>query len=90
MAHATLSREMSATLERLLSEVLELKHVGATQDRMGSARSFVDGYMCALLDSGIATQSQLLEIVRKQRVLADGAATRDLVADRHPAETVTA
>lgn len=66
---------------RLLSELrailrtsLALQRAGAATSRLGRAQGEVDGYMRALLDAGMATQSELLRLVAEERATANGPA----------------
>ena len=62
-------------LRSLLHDVFKLRREGAAYARLARQHGYVDGYMRVLLESGIATRSELLEIVAAERVRADGPAT---------------
>lgn len=58
-----------------LRDVLEARSRGETERRLRSAHAFVDGYMQAMLDAGLATRAQLLSLVKEERELLCGPAT---------------
>ncbi len=73
--------EMLHRLEKMLREVLEARFRGGDTARIARAQGYVDGYMGALLDAGLATKQQLLTIVSAQRALVQGPATREIEID---------
>jgi hypothetical protein len=68
--------EMLNELKRMLNDVLVAKSKGITYQRLARAHGYVDGYMKALLDAGLATQQELLTMVAEERALVDGPAVR--------------
>lgn len=72
---ANQSKAMLDTLRTLLREALTLRHEGAAHPKLTRASALVDGYMRALLDAGIATQSELLALVAEERTQVSGPST---------------
>ena len=68
-------------LRSLLNDVFKLRREGAAYARLARQHGYVDGYMRVLLESGIATRSELLEIVAAERVRTDGPATGTLESE---------
>jgi hypothetical protein len=60
--------------------VLVAKSKGVSYQRLARAHGYVDGYMKALLDAGMATQQELLTLVAAERAKVDGPAVRVSVA----------
>lgn len=77
----TSKAEMLAALRALLRETLALQTAGATHPRLSRASGMLDGYMRALLDSGLCTEKELLALVAAERSASFGAATGTLAAD---------
>ena len=74
---------MFENLRTMLRDVFRLRRDGAAYARLSRAHGYVDGYMRALMESGLATQKELLEVVTAERVRVDGPATEteaDVVA----------
>ena len=63
-------------LKRMLNDVLIAKSKGVSYQRLARAHGYVDGYMKALLDAGMATQQELLQMVAEERNRVDGPAVR--------------
>ena len=68
---------MFENLRTMLRDVFRLRRDGAAYARLSRAHGYVDGYMRALMESGLATQKELLEVVTAERVRVDGPATSD-------------
>jgi hypothetical protein len=68
--------EMINELKRMLNDVLVAKSKGVSYQRLARAHGYVDGYMKALLDAGMATQQELLTMVADERAAVDGPAVR--------------
>lgn len=66
---------MLENLRTMLRDVFRLRRDGAAYARLSRAHGYVDGYMRALMEAGIATQKELLELVAAERVRVDGPAT---------------
>ena len=61
-------REMlRETLKELLQEVLQARFDGAAYAKLARAHGYADGYMRALLDSGLMSQKELLKLVGEER-----------------------
>ena len=73
--------EMLAELKRMLNEALCAQAAGASYSKLAKAQGAVDGYMRALLDSGLATKQELLELVAAERARVNGPATREMLLD---------
>jgi hypothetical protein len=73
--------EMLAELKRMLNEALTAQAAGASYSKLAKAQGAVDGYMRALLDSGLATKQELLELVAAERARVNGPATREMLLD---------
>jgi len=70
--------EMLNELKRMLNDVLVARSKGATYPRLLRAHGFIDGYMKALLDAGIATRPELLAVVAEERTLVHGGALGEI------------
>lgn len=76
----TEKQKLMAKLEKMLIEAFELRLTGASSGRLSRAQAYADGYMNALLEQGIATQRELLELVVEVRGKVEGPSTRILHA----------
>lgn len=74
--------ELIEILRSLLRESLRLQAQGATQPRLGQAMGYIDGYVRALMETGVADHATLLAVIRDVRAESRGAATRVLEAER--------
>ena len=72
---------MFENLRTMLRDVFRLRREGAAYARLSRAHGYVDGYMRAMMESGAATQKELLEVVAAERVRVDGPATESSDAD---------
>lgn len=70
--------EMIAELKRLLNEVFSAQEEGSNYVRLATSRGYADGYMRVLLDAGMCTNKELLEIVARERERVRGPAMRDV------------
>jgi len=59
--------DMLVTLRKLLGDVFGAQYGGAHHERLSRAFGYADGYMRAMLDSGIASKQELLEVVVTER-----------------------
>lgn len=66
--------EVMEELRTMFRNVLAASAVGGSYARLSRARGCVDGYMRALLDLGIATRAELVELVAAERERANGPA----------------
>jgi hypothetical protein len=73
--------EVIAELQNMLRDVLSAASGGTSYARIARAHGYVDGYMRALIDLGIAEQKELVQIVAAERERASGPAVRVLTAD---------
>jgi hypothetical protein len=80
--------EVLADLRTMLRDMLTASAAGAAGARLARAHGYVDGYMRALLDLGVSTRSELLEVVAAERQRLNGPATR--VLDRIEGDEVAA
>jgi hypothetical protein len=72
---------MLDNLRSMLNEVFKLRREGAAYARIARQHGYVDGYMRMLLEAGIATRSELLDVVAAERVRADGPATVEVESE---------
>jgi len=70
--------QMREDLRKMLRDVFAARAAGTSYARMARAHGYVDGYMRAILEQGLATQDELLKIVAEERCRVDGPATRSL------------
>lgn len=70
--------EVLGELQTMLRDVLAAKAAGGSHARVARAHGYVDGYMRALLDLGVATKTELLELVGAERERASGPAMRTI------------
>ena len=75
--------DMLNELKVMLYDALLAKTRGVPYPRLARAHGYVDGYMKALLDAGLATNQELLSIVSEARTTVDGPA----VAETSPAQS---
>jgi hypothetical protein len=61
-------------LKTLLNDFLVAKTKGVSYPRLARAHGYVDGYMKALLDTGLCTKKELLAIVSEERTMVHGPA----------------
>lgn len=54
-------------LRSLLMDVFTAQYEGSTQQKLARAFGYADGYMRAVLEAGIVTRAELLEIVQEER-----------------------
>ena len=73
--------DLLAELRTMLDDVLHAKTRGESYQRLARAHGYVDGYMRALLESGIATRQELLLLVADERSAVHGPATREVTLD---------
>jgi hypothetical protein len=73
--------ELFENLRRMLKDVLELRAQGVSYPKLARAHGYLDGYMRALLETGIFDQKELLSVITEQRNAHDGPATRSLTPE---------
>ncbi len=81
--------EMLTELRAMLRDVFAAQASGALHARVARAHGYVDGFMRALLDTGIAGKQELLELVASERQQISGPALRTM-AQIDDGETVAA
>ncbi len=72
---------MLDTLRTLLRDVFKLRREGTAYARLARAHGYVDGYMRVLLESGVASRAELLQLVSAERAQVDGPATAPVASD---------
>ena len=77
----TSKAEMLDELRNMLRDVLALRAEGVAYARLARAHGYIDGYMRALIETGIADQKELLSLVSQERSRALGPGTRRLEAE---------
>lgn len=66
--------EVLEELRTMFRNMLEASALGGSHARLSRARGCVDGYMRALLDLGIVSRGELLELIAAERERARGPA----------------
>lgn len=72
---------MVRTLRTLLRDSMTLRNEGVSYAKLAHAQGYADGYMRLMVDSGVVSSRELLEIVRDVRRGVDGPETRRLTHD---------
>ncbi len=62
----------------MLADVFTAKAAGEAYGRLARAHGYIDGYMRALLEIGLVTKAELLEVVNSERERSSGPAMRPL------------
>lgn len=81
--------EVLNELRTMLRDVFTAKAAGETHVRLARAHGYVDGYMRALLESGMTTREELVELVANERERVSGPAIRPLQAVSEPPPAVS-
>jgi hypothetical protein len=68
------------TVKELVGETCRMRNEGVAYAKLAHCQGYADGYMKLLVDSGLLTQSELLEIVIGVRRGVDGPATRTVTS----------
>ncbi len=78
--------ELLSELRGMLRDVFAAQAAGQVHARVARAHGYVDGFMRALLDAGVAGKQELLELVAAERQHVSGPALRTLaqVDDESP------
>jgi hypothetical protein len=88
---ATNPGSVEQILRGLLRDMIEVDGRGARGDKLARVHGYVDGYMRALVDLGVASQKELLEIViDERRRAAEPPAGRQAGAGRARLESAAA
>lgn len=75
--------ELLSHLQTMLSDVFTAAAAGTAQARIARAHGYVDGFMRALLDTGVVEHRELVALVAAERERVSGPAIR--VMDRSEA-----
>jgi hypothetical protein len=70
--------EMITDLRTMLRDMFAASASGAGGARLARAHGYVDGYMRAMIEIGLATKSDLLAVVMAERERFAGPALREL------------
>ena len=70
--------EVLSHLRTMLNDVIRASAAGVAQGRIARAHGYVDGYMRALLDLGVTSREELLQVVASEREHVSGPAVRVL------------
>jgi len=70
--------EVVSELRSMLADVFAAKASGEAYGRLARAHGYVDGFMRALLDMGVVTKAELLEVVNAERERSSGPAMRPM------------
>ncbi len=81
--------EVVSELRSMLADVFAAKASGEAYGRLARAHGYVDGFMRALIDMGIVTKAELLDVVNAERERSSGPAMRPM-ADLAGAANVAA
>ena len=81
--------EVVSELRSMLADVFAAKASGEAYGRLARAHGYVDGFMRALLDMGVVTKAELLDVVNAERERSSGPAMRPM-ADLAGAANVAA
>ncbi len=66
--------EMLSDLRTMLADVFAAKAAGEAYGRLARAHGYVDGYMRALIESGVVDKGELLQLVAAERERSSGPA----------------
>ena len=77
--------DMLNELKAMLNDVLQAQTKGANHPRLARNHGYLDGYMTALLESGMATKEELLVLVADERTKAHGPAVGEASFDANAA-----
>ncbi len=59
--------QVEGNLRQMLQDLFKADSQGARRERLARAHGYADGYMKALVDLGLVTEKQLLQIVLEER-----------------------
>jgi len=68
--------ELLEDLRSMMRDLLRLRASGEMYPRLARAHGYVDGFMRVLLDTGVATKKELIDLVAEERESASGPAMR--------------
>ena len=72
--------ELTTQLQTMLRDVFAAASAGTVYARIARVHGYVDGFMRALIDTGVMDQRELVELVAIERERASGPAVRVLDA----------
>jgi hypothetical protein len=70
--------ELLDDLRDMMRDLIALRSNGELYPRLARAHGYVDGFMRALLDMGVVSKKELLELVAQERERASGPALRTM------------
>jgi len=70
--------ELLSELQSMLRDMFSAASAGTAYARIARAHGYVDGFMKALLDTGVASHRELVDLVASERERASGPAVRVL------------
>jgi hypothetical protein len=70
--------EVITELRTMLADVFAAKERGEAYGRLARAHGYVDGYMRALLELGVTSKDELLDVVNSERERSSGPAMRPM------------
>ncbi|MBX3188657.1 MAG: hypothetical protein KF819_16690 [Labilithrix sp.] len=70
--------EVMAELRTMLADVFTAKASGEAYGRLARAHGYVDGYMRALLELGVVSKAELLDVVNTERERSSGPGMRTM------------
>ena len=70
--------EMLSELRTMLHDVFSAKAAGESHQKLLRAHGYLDGFMKAILDGGMVSKQELLEVVAAERERVSGPAMRNL------------
>ena len=70
--------EVVTELRSMLADVFAAKASGEAYGRLARAHGYVDGFMRALIDMGIVSKAELLDLVNAERERSSGPAMRPM------------
>ena len=70
--------EVVSELRSMLADVFAAKASGEAYGKLARAHGYVDGFMRALIDMGVVTKAELLEVVNAERERSSGPAMRPM------------
>ncbi len=72
--------ELLSQLQSMLRDVFTAAAAGTSQARIARAHGYVDGFMRALLDTGLAEHRELVALVAVERERVSGPAMRSVTS----------
>jgi hypothetical protein len=75
---STTKTELLNNLRTMLNDALLLRQRGGAYAKLARAHGYIDGYMRALMETGVANHAELLRVVSEERATVDGPAIRQV------------